>query len=189
MELIRRYWSITLAFLVGCVITSIIFIFWKTHVEIDPKVRFSEVITWFIWVCLYIGSPFILKSYIDDEREVKKMVNEEINQVIKQADVINSTLKVKLNKEISQDEKDNVNIAFDILGNNIDSLSKMIQICVKDWNNDALENKYLKFKSSVSTDITLPNFNVSNDFYNRQYVEFVHFQDALKQIKITIMRR
>lgn len=131
---------------------------------------------------------FILKSYIDDEREVKKMVNEEINSVIKQAEVINSKLKNNINKPIDNITKDDINIAFDILGGNIESLDKMIRLCLKDWNKDSMENKYLRFKSSVSGDITVPDFIINNDFYNRQYVEFIKFQDCLKA-KINVMRK
>lgn len=187
----RIIWISLGTFVLGIIVCSLYFSVYIPNEKnplIDPKIRLGELLTWLIWIFLYFGTPFILKRYVDDEREVKKMVIEEITLSIKQSDIIATMLFDLKGKDMNDSSRDSILANYEILERYINYTNEQIKTCIKDWDKRNLENLYLKYKDVVTTSITKPAFNINDTFYNRQLVDLKSFQQFLKETKVNIMR-
>lgn len=196
---IFKYWFSIITFIIGFVLAFLLIHYFNVNLEkgvltnesnniIDIKIRLGEIITWFFWITLYFGTPFFLKRFVDDEREVKKMIIEEVNLAIKQSDLIAGEIYNLIDKAIEEKEKKSILTQFEILERYVSYVNEQIPKIHKSWAKTELENRYFKYKDIITSPITSPIFIIDQQFYSRQLVDLKNFQQYLKDAKITVMR-
>lgn len=155
---------------------------------IEPKIRIGELITWIVWIFLYFGTPFFLKRYVDDEREVKKMILEEINLSIKQSDLIVTKIFDLKGNLVDNSAKKDILINFEILERYLNYTKEQIKESSLSFQESQLDTLYFKYKDAVTAPITASDFIVTDEFYSRLTVDLITLQKFLKQLKIIVMR-
>lgn len=124
------------------------------YVELDTEVNIISLLSLIITTIFAVGIPFLIKKLIDDNRNIKSFLADEIVNLIQLLNGIKVTFTECYTKDrITPADKDCINYAFDNIELQITSIEEQMKISFKKKGaaivND-LKDKYFSYNSHVT---------------------------------------
>ena len=157
------------------------------NIKLDMEVKLFEPLTFLLTASIGLLIPFFIKRWIDDSRQVKNNIIEEIKDTLREVAIIRDKLKFcYMNKSISQSDKQEINVLFEQADLKINCLE---QLFIESFDTETktireeMKNSYINYwKLTTSAEIMANKFKiVSENFYSRHNDCFVIFETKLKQ--------
>jgi hypothetical protein len=169
------------AFTIGHIIDDI------PILQLNPEVRAFEPLTFLLTLIIGLLIPFFIKRWIDDSRQVKNNLIDELKDSLFEVLQIREKIKVCFTeRSISAQTKQDINIMFEqsdfkinclevLLTESFDKETKEIR--------DGIKACYLDYwKLLTGAEVMSNDFvNVNENFYNRQNISFSKFEMEIKK--------
>lgn len=163
--------------------------FFKNYplIQFNKELKIYEVFNLILTASIGIFLPFFIKRWIEDSRQIKNNLIEELRDVLKETERIKDKVKFCYSRNsILQGDKDEINFLFEqsdrkfncldeLLVSSYDSETKTIRTEIK--------NIYMSYwKCVTSTEVMSSKFiRVSEDFYRRHNEMYSKFEIKIKQ--------
>jgi hypothetical protein len=157
------------------------------NIKFNTEVKLFEPLTFLLTASIGLLIPFFIKRWIEDSRQVKNNIIEEIKDTLREVAIIKDKMKFcYLNKSISQSDKQEINVLFEQADLKINCLEQLFiesfEIETKTIREE-MKNAYMNYwKLTTSAEIMSNKFKiVSENFYSRHNDCFAIFETKLKQ--------
>ena len=171
--------SILLSLLLGLIVGVIIDDF--PRLTLDTNIRIFEPLSFCLTIAVGIIIPFIFKSIIDDNRQIKSYLIDEIRSFsISVEDIPDKINEYYFQKTISPDEKDRINALFEKMDLKLGTLINCISYFYKNQTKECIQQlkdsylDYWKFltgseimtqeTTSITSAMFKKNVEMHNDF-------------------------
>ena len=156
-------------------------------IKFNSEVKLFEPLSFLLTASIGLLIPFFIKRWIDDSRQVKNNLIEEIKDTLREVAIIKDKLKFcYMNKSISQSDKQEINVLFEQADLKINCLE---QLFIETFDSETkaiceeMKNAYMNYwKLTTSAEIMSNKFKiVTENFYSRHNDSFAIFETKLKQ--------
>lgn len=171
--------SILLSLLLGLIVGVIIDDF--PRLTLDTNIRIFEPLSFCLTIAVGIIIPFIFKSIIDDNRQIKSYLIDEIRSFSRSVeDIPDKINEYYFQKTISPDEKDRINALFEKMDLKLGTLINCISYFYKNQTKECIQQlkdsylDYWKFltgseimtqeTTSITSAMFKKNVEMHNDF-------------------------
>ncbi len=171
--------SILLSLLLGLIVGVIIDDF--PRLTLDTSIRIFEPLSFCLTIAVGIIIPFIFKSIIDDNRQIKSYLIDEIRSFSRSVeDIPDKINEYYFQKTISPDEKDRINALFEKMDLKLGTLINCISYFYKNQTKECIQQlkdsylDYWKFltgseimtqeTTSITSAMFKKNVEMHNDF-------------------------
>lgn len=156
------------------------------YFRFNPEVKLFEPLTFLLTATIGLLIPFYIKRWIDDSRQIKNNLIEELRTTLKAYEVIYEKVRsFYINKSISQNDKIELNILFE--------QADMKYSCLKQQMNEAFEKETKcilneigescidYWKHTTSAEMMSMSFLVVTDSFYRNHNDlFLKFETKIK---------
>lgn len=188
-----KYLKIIIAFLIlsfgiviGIVINDI------PKLKLNPEIKLFEPMTFLLTATIGVLIPFFIKRWIDDSRQIKNNLIDELKSTLKEYEIIKDKIIFCYNKKaISKSDKDEVNILFEQADLKYNCLNQqMIEAFDKETKciRDEIHNGCIEYwKITTSSEMMSSKFKVISETFFRQHNEyFLKFETIIKKAIIKV---
>lgn len=188
-----KYLKIILAFLIlffGIVIGIVIND--MPVLKLNPEIKLFEPLTFLLTATIGVLIPFFIKRWIDDSRQIKNNLIDELKFTLKEYEIIKDKIKFCYNnRAISKSDKDEINILFEQADLKFNCLNQqMIEAFDKETKciRDEIHNGCIEYwKHTTSAEMMSSKFKVISETFFRQHNEyFLKFETIIKKAIIKV---
>lgn len=157
------------------------------HIKINNEVKIFEPLTFLLTATIGLLIPFFIKRWIEDSRQVKNNLIEELKDTLREVGIIKDKLKFCYhNKTISQSDKQEINVLFEQADLKINCLDQQFiesyDIETKTIRAEIKEDYMNYWKLTTSAELMSNKFkSVSENFYGRHNESYTKFETRVKQ--------
>jgi hypothetical protein len=157
------------------------------NIKFNTEVKLFEPLSFLLTAAIGLLIPFFIKRWIEDSRQVKNNIIEEIKDTLREVAIIKDKLKFcYMNRSIGQSDKQEINVLFEQADLKINCLE---QLLIESFETETIiireemKTAYLNYwKLTTSAEIMSNKFKiVSENFYGRHNDCFAIFETKLKQ--------
>lgn len=190
-----RYLKILIALLILCfgivigIIINDIPLF-----KLNPEIKVFEPLTFILTATIGVLIPFFIKRWIDDSRQIKNNLIDELKSTLKEYEIIKDKIRFCYNnKTISKSDKDEVNVLFEQADLRYNCLKQqMIEAFDKETKciRDEIHNGCIDYwKHTTSAEMMSSKFKVVSETFYRQHNEiFLKFETIIKKAIIKVQK-
>lgn len=155
--------------------------------QLDTKVRFFEPLSFLLTAIIGILIPFFIKRWIDDSRQVKNHLVEELKDTLKEITTIKEKVKsCYYKKSITPSEKNEINALFEQADLKINCLEEQLS---ESFNKETsklredIKSDYISYwKLMTGSEIMSSKFKIITEVFFKQHNEsFLHIETKIKQ--------
>lgn len=171
----------TFGFVIGIVYKDI------PNLKLNTEVKIFEPLTFLLTVTIGILIPFFIKRWIDDGRQIKNSLIEELKDTLKEVEGIKDIIKLCFkNKSLTQNDKQEIIALFEqadqkiycleqLFVESFDTQTKFIRLEIND--------EYMDYwKLTTGDEIMSSSISVlSEEYYKRHNERFTKFETRIKQ--------
>jgi|ERR1035437_9229177 hypothetical protein len=156
-------------------------------IEFNKELKIYEVFNLLLTATIGLFIPFFIKRWIEDSRQVKNNLIEELKDTLKETERIKDKIKFCYSRNsISQTDKDEINYLFeqsDFKFNCLDELFiSTFEVETKILRADLKDIYFSYWKCVTGGELMTSKFNViSEDFVHRHNDSFSKFEIKIKQ--------
>jgi hypothetical protein len=170
-----------LSFILGVVVKDI------PGIKLDLNMRLFEPLSFILTALIGISIPFFIKRWIDDSRQIKNNLIDEIKETLREVSSIKDKIKFCYhNKSILQSDKAEINVKFEESDLKIKCLEQQF---IESYNEESklirkqISDDYMEYwKLATGSEIMSNKFKVvSEDFYRRHNECFAKLETKMKQ--------
>jgi phosphorylcholine metabolism protein LicD len=157
------------------------------NIKLNTEVKIFEPLSFLLTATIGLLIPFFIKRWIDDSRQVKNNLNEELKETLREVAIIKDKVKFCYhNKSISQSDKQEINVLFEQADLRIYCLEQQfIESYDKETKQirEDIKSDYLNYwKLTTSAEVMSDKFtSVNENFYSRHNDCFSKFETRIKQ--------
>lgn len=157
------------------------------NLKLNTEVKIFEPLTFLLTAAIGLLIPFFIKRWIDDSRQIKNNLIDELKDTLREVAIIKDKIKFCYhNKTISQSDKQEINVLFEQADLKINCLEQQLiesyDIETKTFR-DEIKSDYMTYwKLTTGAEIMSSKFkNVNENFYRRHNECFTKFETKVKQ--------
>lgn len=157
------------------------------NIKFNTEVKLFEPLTFLLNASIGLLIPFFIKRWIDDSRQVKNNLIEELKDTLREVGIIKDKLKFCYNnKAISQSDKQEINILFEQADLKVNCLEQQFiesyDIETKVVRAEIKEDYMNYWKLTTSAELMSNKFkSVNENFYSRHNECYAKFETRVKQ--------
>jgi hypothetical protein len=157
------------------------------NIKFNTEVKLFEPLTFLLTASIGLLIPFFIKRWIDDSRQVKNNLIEELKDTLREVAIIKDKVKFCYqNKVISQSDKQEINVLFEQADLKINCLDQQLVMSYDTETKtirDEIKADYMGYwKLTTSAEIMSNKFkSVNENFYSRHNECFAKFETKIKQ--------
>jgi hypothetical protein len=156
-------------------------------ITFNTEVKLFEPLTFLLTASIGLLIPFFIKRWIDDSRQVKNNLIEELKDTLREVGIIKDKLKFCYhNKAISQSDKQEINVLFEQADLKVNCLEQQFiesyDIDTKTIRTEIKEDYMNYWKLTTSAELMSNKFkSVNENFYSRHNECYAKFETRVKQ--------
>lgn len=157
------------------------------NIKFNTEVKLFEPLTFLLTASIGLLIPFFIKRWIDDSRQVKNNLIEELKDTLREVGIIKDKLKFCYhNKAISQSDKQEINVLFEQADLKVNCLEQQFiesyDIETKVVRAEIKEDYMNYWKLTTSAELMSNKFkSVNENFYSRHNECYAKFETRVKQ--------
>lgn len=180
-----KYCLIILVFAFGFAIGIVINDF--PYIKLDTTIKVFEPLSFLLTATIGILIPFFIKRWIDDSRQIKNNLIDEIKDTLREVATIKDKIKFCYNnKSINASDKQEINVLFEQIDLKIKCLE---QLFIESFDSETkiiraeISSDYLEYwKLTTGAELMSTKFKSVNDnFYKRHNDCFTKLETKMKQ--------
>jgi hypothetical protein len=173
--------ALVIAFFMGTVYNDV------PILKLNPEVRIFEPLSFLLTATIGLLIPFFIKRWIDDSRQVKNNLIEELKETLREVVVIKDKFKFCYqNNAIAQNDKQEIIVMFEQADQRITCLEQQF---IESFDQETkliraeIRNEYMAYwKLATGAEMMSTTFTVVNEnYYRRQSELFTKFETKIKQ--------
>lgn len=183
-----KYLKIVLVVLIFgfCLVIGIVF---KDipNIKFNTEVKLFEPLTFLLTATIGLLIPFFIKRWIDDSRQVKNNLIEELKDTLREVGIIKDKLKFCYhNKAICQSDKQEINVLFEQADLKVNCLEQQFiqsyDMETKSIRAEIKEDYMNYWKLTTSAELMSNKFkSVNENFYSRHNECYAKLETKVKQ--------
>ncbi|OFY89234.1 MAG: hypothetical protein A3K10_11495 [Bacteroidetes bacterium RIFCSPLOWO2_12_FULL_31_6] len=179
---------IGLSFIIGLICRNI------PIVTLNTEVKIFEPINFILTLLIGISIPFFIKRWIEDNRQIKNFIIDELKTTLREVEIVKDKLKFcYVQKTISPSDKQEINVLFeqaDLKMNCLEEILKESFPKETENNRNELKAEYINYwKFTTNSEMMSSQFNsVSESFYRTHNEGFSKYESKVK-LMITRIHR
>lgn len=156
-------------------------------IQFNREIKIYEVFNLLLTAAIGVLIPFFVRRWIDDNRQVKNNIIEELKITLSES----KRIKEKINfcyakQEITQNDKDEINYLFEQSDVQFNGFEQLLTSTYETETNNLikeLKDVYMTYwKSTTGGELMSSKFiKISEDFHRRHNEEFMKFEVKIKQ--------
>ncbi len=157
-------------------------------IKFNTEVKLFEPLNFLLTATIGLLIPFFIKRWIDDSRQVKNNLIEELKDSLREVGIIKDKIKFcYYNKTISQSDKQEINVLFEQADLRINCLEQQFiesyDIETKSIRAEIKEDYLNYWKLTTSAELMSTKFkSVNENFYSRHNECYAKFETRVKQV-------
>lgn len=157
------------------------------NIKFNTEVKLFEPLTFILTATIGLLIPFFIKRWIDDSRQLKNNLIEELKDTLREVGIIKDKLKFCYhNKAISQSDKQEINVLFEQADLKVNCLEQQFiesyDIETKAIRAEIKEDYMNYWKLTTSAELMSNKFkSVNENFYSRHNECYAKFETRMKQ--------
>jgi hypothetical protein len=157
------------------------------RIKLITEVRIFEPLTFLLTAIIGILLPFFIKRWVDDSRQIKNSLIEELKDTLRELNSIKDKIKFCYNnKVIAQNDKQEIIVQFEQADKKIECMEEQLSQSFDEQTKkirSEIKNDYILYwKFLTGAEIMSTNFTTINDnYYQRQSELFSKLETKIKQ--------
>jgi hypothetical protein len=157
------------------------------NIKFNTEVKLFEPLTFLLTASIGLLIPFFIKRWIDDSRQVKNNLIDELKDTLREVGIIKDKLKFCYhNKAISQSDKQEINVLFEQADLKMNCLEQQF---IESYDGETkvvraeIKEDYMNYwKLTTSAELMSNKFkSVNENFYSRHNECYAKFETRVKQ--------
>lgn len=179
----------TLAMIIG--IIAGICIKSNVMIEIDNKIRYSELLNWITAIIIGIWVGYVLKNKFENSKAVKNYLLDDIKGILIDVNSLKQyCYGFKEKNTFSEEERKEIIARLNIIDKKILVFSNFFKICYEEKHktvNDSLAISFLAFNKKITGD-ELYSKVIGNTYFDNIMAESAIFEISLRKINLLIIK-
>jgi len=159
---------------------------------LNTEIRLFEPLTFLLTATIGVLIPFFIKRWIDDSRQIKNNLADELKTTLREVEKIKEKIKSCYScKSISLDDKNEINELFEQADLEYNCLKQQLEMAFKSETktiSSEIYQAYINYwKFTTGAELMSTQFNIINDnFYRNHNQYFINFETIIKKAIILI---
>lgn len=156
--------------------------------KLDPAISLIDAASLLVTIAIGIIVPFLLKRWIDDIRQTKAYVVEELREFLHDINEVPELVKqIYFSGKISQDQKNRINTTFETIDVKLTNLIKEFEVFYDSETKpmrDALKECYIEYwKYLTGSELMSTKFkSIDESFYKKATILYLEVESKIKAI-------
>ncbi len=160
-------------------------------IEIDNKIRYSELLNWITTVIIGILVGYVLKNQYENNKVVKGYLLEDIKNISSEIVILKDYCYSRKNEHcFTEEQKREINAKINLVDKKITVFSDFLKDCYKDKYkeiNESLVNSLNSFNRKVTGDGFYDN-PIANSYFDEIMSESAKFESVLRRLTLKIIK-
>lgn len=161
------------------------------QIEVDNKIRYSELLNWITTVFVGFLVGYVFKNNFENNKVVKGYLLDDVKKITEEIIILKEfCYSFKSNHCLTEDERKEINAKINLIDKKIKVFSDFMKDCYKDKHkeiNDSLVNSL----NSLNRKITGDGFyetDIPNSFFDGIMTESTKFESELRRLTLKIIK-
>lgn len=189
--------KIPLTFIVILIITIVISIVIgigiqsKCQIEVDNKIRYSEILNWISTVIIGFMVGFVLKNQFENNKVVKGYLLDDVKKISEELTALkNYCFSFKNNHCFTEEQRKEINSKINLIDKKINVFCEFLHECYKDKHKE-IKNDLVNSFNSLNKKITGDDFyesQIENKYFDEVVAEAAKFESELRSLTLKIIK-
>ena len=177
--------SIIVSIVIGIGIQS------KCNIEVDNKIRYSEILNWMTTVFIGFMVGFVFKNQFENNKVVKGYLLNDVAEISKELiSLKNYCFSYKCNNCFTEEQRKEINSKMNLIDKKINVFSEFLEECYNNKHKDIkvnLVNSYNNLNKKITGDEFYEK-DVSNKYFDDVVSESAKFESELRKLTLKIIK-
>lgn len=178
IQIILLVIALIIGVILGIVIQS------RISIELDNKIRYSELLNWATTVFVGLGLGYILKNKWENNKTVKSYLLDDLKNILLDITSIRDEVYYHRNKKsFTKDEQREITSKLNALDKKLKIFSDFLKDCYNDKHKEISEKigtSFNDFNKSITNDIFYQS-NIASDYYDGVVREAMVFENIVRR--------
>jgi hypothetical protein len=163
----------------------------RCNIEVDNKIRYSEILNWISTIFIGFMVGFVFKNQFENNKVVKGYLLDDVKKISEELiSLKNYCFSYKSNSCFTEEQRKEINSKMNLIDKKINVFSEFLKECYTDKHKDIKENLVNSF-NSLNKKITGDEFyetSVSNKYFDDVVTESTKFESELRKLTLKIIK-
>jgi hypothetical protein len=163
----------------------------KCNIEVDNKIRYSEILNWITTVFIGFMVGFVFKNQFENNKVVKGYLLDDVKKISEELILLKTfCFSFKNNHCFTEEQRKEINSKMNLIDKKINVFSEFLKECYNDKHQDIKDNLVNSF-NSLNKKITGDEFyetQVSNKYFDDVVTESAKFESELRKLTLKIIK-
>ena len=163
----------------------------KCQIEVDNKIRYSEILNWLTTIFIGVMFGFVLKNQFENNKIVKGYLLDDVKKISEEI----ITLKLfcfsfKEKESLTEEQRKEINSKLNLIDKKINVFCEFLKESYKS-KHQKIEDNLVKSYNNLNKKITGENFydpKISNVYFDEIVTESAKFESELRSLTLLIIK-
>ncbi len=164
----------------------------NSPVEIDPKIRYSELLNWISTLTIGVLVGYVLKNQFENDKTIKSYLLDDLKKITEDVVILKYfCYSFKKNQSFTSDQRDEINAKINILDKKITVFCDFLNHCYNGKHkniNDSLVTYFIKLNNQITGDGFYDNL-IQNSYFDNIMNESSKFETELRKLTHKIIKK
>lgn len=163
----------------------------KCLIEVDNKIRYSEILNWISTVIIGFMVGFVLKNQFENDKVVKGYLLDDVKKISEELITLkNYCFSFKHDHCFTEEQRKEINSKINLIDKKINVFCEFLQECYKDKYKEIKDDLVNSF-NSLNKKITGDDFyetQIENKYFDEIVTEAAKFESELRSLTLKIIK-
>lgn len=163
----------------------------KCNIEVDNKIRYSEILNWITTIFIGFMVGFVFKNQFENNKVVKGYLLDDVKKISEELITLkNYCFSFKNNHCFTEEQRKEINSKMNLIDKKINVFSEFLQECYTN-EHKVINEKLINSYNSLNKKITGDEFyetHVANKYFDDVVAESAKFESELRKLTLKIIK-
>jgi hypothetical protein len=163
----------------------------KCQIEVDNKIRYSEILNWLTTIFIGVMFGFVLKNQFENNKVVKSYLLDDVKKISEEINLLkNFCFSFKDKECFTEEQRREINSKLNLIDKKINVFCEFLKESYKN-KHQKIEDNLVKSYNNLNKKITGDSFyelKVSNIYFDEIVAESAKFESELRSLTLQIIK-
>lgn len=163
----------------------------RCNIEVDNKIRYSEILNWITTLFIGFMVGFVFKNQFENNKIVKGYLLDDVNKISQELITLkNYCFSFKSNNCFNEEQRKEINSKMNLIDKKINIFSEFLEECYSSEHSEIktnLVNSYNNLNKKITGDEFYEK-DVSNKYFDDVVTESAKFESELRKLTLKIIK-